>query len=308
MPPAAGAPLQNEWALFPLYPMICKLIAAIVPGADASPERLIAICLLVSNLALIGALVLLYRLSLRVLGTHEAAERTNWYLLLSPPGFYFSAAYTESTFLLLSVAVLLAASRERWASAALLAAFLTATRPLGVMIGVPLLLLYLRSVRWRLSAIRPAILWLCLVPAGIAAHLLYCYLQTGDFLAPVHVQTNWGRETSWPWESLLNPTEDSRYVNMMDRIVTLSCLALSFLAIFRLPPGYGLYGLLLLLPPLCTGSLLSITRYCVVAFPAFMMLAILSGRFRHLDPAVRAVLMALQIVLFVAWCRFYWVG
>ena len=73
----------------------------------------------------------------------DAARRTVVLIAFFPAAVFFSAAYTESLFLALSVGVLLAARRERWALAGALGALAAATRSMGVLLIVPALLMYL---------------------------------------------------------------------------------------------------------------------------------------------------------------------
>ena len=60
-----------------------------------------------------------------------------------PAALFFSAVYSESLFLLLSVGAVLAARQGRWAWAGALAALAALTRNSGVLLLVPLALLFL---------------------------------------------------------------------------------------------------------------------------------------------------------------------
>jgi hypothetical protein len=65
----------------------------------------------------------------------------------APMAFFFSAVYSESLYLALSVGVFLCARRGRWASAALLAALASATRSTGIVLMLPIVMLYLYGPR-----------------------------------------------------------------------------------------------------------------------------------------------------------------
>ena len=115
---------SNNLAFFPLYPLMIRAVG-FVTGSDVTAGLLISF----ASFAL--ALLLLHRLTELELG-RRAADATVLLLAFAPLSFFFSAIYTESLFLLLSVAAVLAARRERWAVAGILAGLATLTRPTGV--------------------------------------------------------------------------------------------------------------------------------------------------------------------------------
>ncbi len=91
-------------AFFPLYPYIVKALAfPFDPNFSHNAVPLI-IGILVSNAFFLAALYLLYKLVRLALADEAVAERSILYLLLFPTGFFFSALYTESTFLFFAVA------------------------------------------------------------------------------------------------------------------------------------------------------------------------------------------------------------
>jgi hypothetical protein len=151
-------------------------------------------------------------------------------------GFYFSAVYSESLYLALSVGLFLCARRGRWGSAAMLGALASATRSTGVVLILPLLLLYLYGPREdrdpeRRAAQRPHALvarrslaacahsllaglidtlrpryflrrdalWLALVPLGLVLYMAHLALAGGDPLAPFHAEAVWKRHFAGPY-------------------------------------------------------------------------------------------------------------
>jgi Gpi18-like mannosyltransferase len=95
----------DEFAFFPLFPYTIKAVAALVP----IPPVLVA--LLLVNIALLGALLVLYRLSERCLG---AAIARNVVLLtcLNPMAIFLAIPYTESFYLLFTALTLAALVRR----------------------------------------------------------------------------------------------------------------------------------------------------------------------------------------------------
>ena len=102
----------DDMAFLPLYPLAVHLVSGMTPtGCLASPY--LSTCatvggLVVSNAALLIALLLLFDLARRRYGK-STAWRVALLLLVSPISIFLSGVYTEATFLLLDRAGLLAA-------------------------------------------------------------------------------------------------------------------------------------------------------------------------------------------------------
>jgi hypothetical protein len=118
----------------------------------------------------------------------EAARSASLLLSLTPFGFFVSAAYTVSTFLLLAVAALALGQAGRWRWAALAAGLASGTRLFGLALAPSLLL----AAKRRNAPLRDLIAICILAPAGAAAFFLYCARALGDLLAPIHAQQGWG--------------------------------------------------------------------------------------------------------------------
>jgi hypothetical protein len=308
-----GGGVQGRPAFFPLYPM---LIAGLGGFADLGLSVVVA-CV-ISLAALLGALYLLHRLTALELG-EGAARATVRLLAFSPVAFFFSAPYTESLFLLLSVASLYAARRDRWALAGVLAALASATRNVGALLIVPLAIMYLyRDGRWVRP--RPSLLWVALAPAGVAAFSAYLKAEVNDLQAWRHAQVHFGRpETVTPLETIdrhLDATVDaiggSAPGELHLPIVLATCFlvfaAIAVVGVFRsLPIAYGAYSLCLLVPaltlPLNDNPLGGFPRYTLVVFPLFMWLGLRCERSGWTDRAVLGftALLAVMAAAFASW-------
>jgi Gpi18-like mannosyltransferase len=300
---------QSNIAFFPLYPYLVKLLALLIPGSQTRPRVLLLIGVIVSNLFLVGALLLLHKLIVTTFNDQSLAQRSIQYLLFFPTGFFFSCFYTESAFLFLSVAAIYAATRRSWAAAGLSGGLLALTRPVGVLVIIPLAWLYLESLDWKLVKIRMNILWLLLVPAGLFSFLLVAYKLSGDFLAPLHVQQAWQRKFVMPWQTLISPFGGNASVTFIEQVLVVGFIALALLSLLKLPSAsYGLYSLLLIVVPLTSGTLMSTSRYLVVVFPVFILMAIWGGRISMVDRTLKTVFLTLQVLFMTAWCQFYWVA
>ena len=224
--PDLGALTASRTAFFPLYPLGVRGLA------DLGLAPVIAAVVL-SIAALAAGLYGLHRLTtlevarLQLPGGGEVARLTVLLSAFAPMAFYFSAVYSESLYLALSVGVFLCARRGRWASAATLGALASATRSTGVLLIFPVVLLYLygpradrdpdrapdgrrmvgegltvpsllRALRPRYRVRRDA-LWLALAPAGLALYMTHLALAGGDALAPFHAEAVWNRHFAGPY-------------------------------------------------------------------------------------------------------------
>lgn len=286
-------------AFFPVYPLLVRALKFVVGDAQVAS-------LLVSNGCLIAASLLLVRL-LRLDYDELVCRRAITFLMFNPVSFFLSAAYSESTFLLLSIGALLAARQHKWLLAAICGGCLTATRAPGLMIGAPLLTEY--ALQWRERGVaiwqfvQPKLFWLALVPAGLAVHLLYFYIKRGDFFLPMHAQASgWKKTLTWPWQTFLHPDNFSpSHIPLYQAIVGFA-LVLAIAGFFlKLRPTYLVYVVVAMLFYLAWGSLEGLPRYVSVLFPLQLVLALSSLRWSWLYEPLLAFsigLLALCTVLF----------
>jgi len=195
-------------AFFPLYPLLARGLGEL-GGGGAGAVLLAAYA--VSLAAFFAALVLLYRLTTLELG-RRAAWPTLLLLCVFPASLYFGAPYSESLFLLCSIGAFYAARTGSWAWAGVAAAGASATRSAGILLLLPLAVMYLYGPRADAPArassrlggfaprygLQPNALWLALAPAGLLAYAAYLGLTYGDPLSFSHVQEFWNRDFAGP--------------------------------------------------------------------------------------------------------------
>jgi Mannosyltransferase (PIG-V) len=282
----------REWAFFPLYPWVLHPVAVVlhvlhVPGNVAEIAGV-----LVSHVALFGALVYLYRLVCGELNT-QAAQRAVTYLLIFPASLFLSAVYPEGLFTLLSVGAFYHARRRQWAVAGLMAAGAVLTRGQGIFLLFPLILEFAAAHRARhrwLDANLYTGLWLGLPLVALVGYALYSHALTGYWLAFSTSASNvWGRRLTPPIYPLvryvLAPTLGSAFnfdFASLNFAVAVGFLILGVVAWRRLPAMYAVWLWIGVLVPLSSGGhqLTSLTRYVAPLFPAFVALAAWSLRLR----------------------------
>ena len=280
---ADGYPHKTEAAYFPVYPLLVHAIGFVTRSNVIAA----AMCSLVAFLV---ALAALHRLTALELGP-AAARRTVLLLAFFPTALFFSAAYTEALFLALSVGVFLAAREERWAVAGVLGALGAATRSGGVLLLVPVAIMYFASPERRRRPWPGSAAWLLLIPCGLVAYLVACQVMLGDAFAPWHAQAHFQRTFAGPFSSVWRGFGESGDAvgaivgghGTFGSLRKLALLATALAALAatagvfrRLPLPYGLYALLALAAGLSTPQaghpLSSSPRYVLVVFPLFMWL------------------------------------
>jgi len=150
--------------------------------------------MLISNIALLGALFVIYQLAAEI-GGDEVAQRTLVYLCIFPTAFFFFPAYNESLFILLTAGAFLAMRRQRWWLAALLGLFAATTRSVGVLLVIPYLFEVWQAYHQQLASWRQSVsrlLLVVLIPLGLGLYALYCWNIRGNPLAFAVVQSHWG--------------------------------------------------------------------------------------------------------------------
>ena len=300
----------KDIAFFPLYPLLIRIVGHLIG------DHLVA-GLLISNLAFFVALAYLYALTKKEFGDESTAFHAVFYTAIFPTAIFFSAIYTESLFLCLTVASVYYARRGNYITAGIIGALAALTRVEGVLVALPLAYEVWRGWRegQRTAAVRGAI-GLALVPAGLGVYMAYLYALVGDPMAFQKIQVDWNRHLSPPWVSVYNtfhqiaihPLASPATVNhLIELAFTFTFLMLMVISFQVLRPSYALYFAASLLVPMSTASLMSMPRFELVMFPAFMLLA-LWGRRAVVNSAIVSLflpLLGLFTVLFADW---YWLA
>lgn len=299
---------SSNIAFFPLYPYTVKYLSFLIPESSRSVENIFVLGVFVSNIMFLFALALLYKLIKLQFDDSEVARRSVLYLLIFPTSFFFSCFYTESAFLLISIGCFYAAHKRAWLLSSIFGALLTLCRPLGILVIIPLIYMYFKSINWQVRRIQWKILYFLLIPMSFFSFLLSIYHVTNNLFAPMQIQQAWNRSFTLPWITIINPNMDWGYITHIDRSVTLAFIFLTIISVIILKSiSYSIYSFLLLLPPLCTGTLLSMSRYVVIIFPIFITMAFL-GKRKIIDQFFMIIFLILQSLFMISWSQFYWVA
>jgi len=304
-------------AFFPLYPGAVHVVGVVLGGAYGLAA------LLVSSAAFFGALILLHRLVAADFD-EAVARRAVVYTALAPFAFFLLAPFSESLFLALSVAAVLAARRRHFVIAGVCAALATACRLQGLALLVPLAVEAVMDVRRRRSndgergrhGFHPGHLGVLMPLGALALVLLYLGAQTslaGGFFA---VETRyWSVHLAAPWtvaahslQAIAGGGHPEEVANLAVGILLLALLPVMWR---RLPRSYTLYAAALAVPLWFHENgyspMMSAGRFSSVIFPVFVLLAVASpGRRRQ--RAAMTLLAALLVAFFLNFTRYHFVG
>jgi Gpi18-like mannosyltransferase len=325
-------------AFFPLYPLLLRGVAWFLDG------QIELAGVLISNVALLGALVILYQL-VQLDFPRAVARRALLYLALFPTAYYLGAVYSESLFLLVSVGALYAARRDWWWIAGLLGFLAALTRSQGVLLLVPLAILFIRQQGWHPLRWQSNPISIALVPAGLMVYMAYLRRLWNDPLVMLSAQKGWDRYSANPIETLqagvaavdgcavrnwnagvdfcwsdralqhpgIGILRDFNWrwafseSNFSELAATVFLIVVTIVALRRLPLAYSAYlaaGLILpLWSPSAVHPLMSMHRFTLTLFPAFIVLALLAQRrWAHgAIVAISALLLAFLTMQFASW-------
>lgn len=296
---------DDVFAFFPLYPLLSRGLSELT----AWPVYVSGI--VIANLAVIGALLLLYKVYYQKLG-REPLSIAVILLAVWPSSIFLSSFYSESLYLLFVVWSFQYFRRGNMPLSGVTGALVSATRPTGLV----LLPAFAAEALWKERRITWPMLWLLLIAAGVAGYSIFCLFQTGDPLFFSHIQKNWNRALSSPWPVFLDHfstmvqsnhlTNEVSFVFLLDMLSALFALALIPYVWKRLGMAEALFVLGTLVLTFSTGSTRSLTRFTLTLFPLFLVLGdMLQGRWRVVVALVM-VLMTLSVFTTVEFAVWMW--
>lgn len=317
----------NSQAFFPLYPLLIKFFN-VLPKNSALDLRVFVdpsyfhTGLILSNVFFFFAILYFYKLLRR-----DFNKKVSFWsvilLLLFPTSFFFGAIYSESLFLLLTVASIYYARKRNFLLAGILAGLASATRILGLAL-LPLIFvefyLYLKSGK-KIAIVEKikSILGMIVAPAGAVLYMIYLKITAGNYLYFLAVQPGFGAERS-AQPFILLPQVIYRYLKIFLTVYPISIEYLNAVLefVFALVPilllvlfwkkmrlSYWLFTLVVLILPTLTGTFSSMPRYALMGFLLFPWIASRLGKYFVFVSIILGFLGAILVALFT---RGYWVA
>lgn len=267
---------QFEQAFFPLYPLLIRWLGKLLGG------NFVFAGLLISNISLFFILVIFWKLLKKIKIKEETIKWTLAFLLFFPTSFYFGSIYTESLFMLL---VFLTFFTTALYSTVVFASLASATKLVGAFL---------------------------LAPIGLFAYMVYLWRTYGDPLMFIHAQPAFGANRSggeiillpqvlWRYFKIFTTVSYDNYdfwIALIEVIFLISVLVLLWIAWRKnLPKSWILFSLAAVIAPTLTGTLSSMPRYVLIAFPIYVVLAKFSRKWRYL------LLVTCYLLLVRAFCK-----
>ena len=297
---------------FPLYPLLMRAVA-LVTGQTDSNAGLAVIGIALSVIMFLASVAVLARLAGEIL-PHDDARYAVMLFAVAPFAFFYTAAYTESLFVLEVLGAIWFARREQWWRAALVAAAASSTRLVGLSVIAGVL-----YAAWRAGVRLPRLVALAVTgSAGFLTFMVYLWIKFDNATAYFDTQSRWGGwdEHVWFYVKLFvqHPREalsgDPRHLIIIGN-VALGLIALALLPaiIRRLDSATAGISLLLIVGQFLI-TWVSLGRYLMPAIGLYFAVAILTGRATRLAWARESIL-ALSLIsmsaLAILYAHGFWV-
>ena len=309
--PASPSP-DGGIGFFPLYPLLMRAVAT-VTGQTDSNGGLAVIGIVISIACFLAATALLAKLAAETLPIDDA--RFAVLLFASAPfAFFYTAAYTESLFVLEVVAAIWFARKEQWWRAAIVAALASATRLVGLAVIGGII-----YAAWRAGKRLPNLVGLAAVGAsGFIAFMLYLWARFDNPTAYFDTQAKWGgwREHVWYYVKLFltRPREalqgDPRHLIIIGNVALgLIALALVPVIVRRLDPATAGISVLLIVGQFLI-TWVSLGRYLMPAIGIYFAAALLTStttRAYWLRETILAISLVTLTALALLYAHGFWV-
>jgi Gpi18-like mannosyltransferase len=293
--------VEERWIVFyPLYPWLVRACAFVLR------DGLVA-AFFVSTVASLAAGLLLYRLA-RLDEEEATARAAVFFLFVFPTSYFLHIGYTESLFIALAVGSFLAARERRWPLAGALGALAAMSRVNGLLL-IPALAFEVwdeyrnEGRRWRWEC-----LWVLAVALGFGVYLLINWKVFGYPLQFLNMQEQyWSKSLTWPWVGISaawdstwgRAPSEAQMVGWQEFLFVMLGLGMTVWAWLRLRASYAAWMTLNWLLWTSTKFVLSVPRYTLVLFPAYILFARAAGS-RAVWGAVITVWSLLFLALFAA--------
>jgi Gpi18-like mannosyltransferase len=299
-----------QYAFFPLYPLLIKLLHSII-------QNYLLSAILISAVSTFFGLHLLYRMltedfnkqSLRSKDLKKLALKVSLALLFFPTSFFFLTAYSEGLFFFLSIAAFYLFRKNKLFWATIVLGLVSATRIAGLAVVAAIWIdIFTREGLSRKNWI------ILLAPFGFVLYCIYLFQQTGDPFYFITAENHWQRSLVTPgigfWEAIKNITGSGfltvDFNILLDLLFAIFGVGFAVRAFRFLPLYLSVYALLSVLLPLFTPTLSSMPRFLLPVFPIFILIALIKNNYLQLGFQVFSLLLlGIFAALFAAG---YWVS
>lgn len=296
-----GYAYQYTQAFFPLYPMLIKLVSFLTFG-----NYLLA-GLLISNISFLASLIVFHKLITKIYNP-KIALWSIIFLLTFPTSFYFGAVYTEGLFFLMIIlSFYLLEQNKNW-QASIIGVFASGTRLVGIFLS--LLVFSKKDYKFR----KPFLL----VPLGLIFYMIYLHFKFNNAFYFLTAQTAFGQnreaakiillpQVLYRWVNQLLSTHGLVFVNSAFELsTTIFAIVLLVIGLKTIKKEWIIFSAFAVIIPTLTGSLASMPRYILVAFPVLVVLAQIKSNFvKTIIAIIFLICLTFTTALFT---RGYWIA
>jgi len=300
-------------AFFPVYPILIRAIS------NFFSNNFLVAALALSNVSFIAGLYFAYKTALTF--NKDKAWLFILFYLSFPTSFFFTAVYTEGLFFLLFYSYIYFLKKKEFGTAAIIAAFASATRFIGIFFFIPMLFSLINEKKNKLHK-----LVLSISPfIGFLLYACYLYFSTGNPFFFFTSQTAFGANRST--HLILLPQVYYRYLKIFltanydfayllaafEVLVFTFCLVVILLycrSVFKKKDWFflsiGIFSLINIILPTLTGTFSSIARYALFSPAVFFYLANIKNTLVKRDLII--ISFFIQLLLFSFFAQGYFVG
>ncbi|MBN2045515.1 MAG: hypothetical protein JW757_10885 [Anaerolineales bacterium] len=267
------SPGGAEISFPPVYAILVGALGRILGGAYLPAS------LLISWVSLAIACALIYD-EFQAYTDAESSLRAVKYLLIFPTAFFFFAGYTESIFLVFLVLAMRGARKEIWWQAGMFGLLASMTRFIGIFVAIPFAWIWFQKPlkeKVRIAA------WLSPIPIVFLGWIWLTDKLYG--LNPISAGLKfWYIKTDWPWVGLFGSIKslieepkffgNYQYADVLSVFLFMAAVIYAFRKKW-IPEALFMGSLMVvfLIKVLEFDLLISTSRYVLVLYPSFLLLA-----------------------------------
>lgn len=297
---SVGYAYQFTQAFFPLYPLLIRMLSL------ATGFNFVISGLFISNIAFLFGLVFFYKLIMEIYDT-KIAKWSCIYLVTFPTSFYFGSIYTEGIFFLFTTASFYLLNKNRIFFASIVGFAAALTRLVGVFLSISL------QNRKKINLIP-----LLIIPLGLLTYMIYLKITFNNPFYFLTSQSAFGQgrttteiillpQVLFRWIKQITTTNGLTLFNACFEFVsTVLVLLLLVLSLKKVKKEWVAFSFFSVITPTLTGSLTSMPRYILIAFPMFIVLATIKNIYVRL--VILIIFSILLVVSTALFTRGYWIA
>lgn len=297
-----GYTKQFTQAFFPFYPLLISFFSF-----GFIPKLVVGV--LINNLGLFVGLIFLQNI---IQNNFKKIDYRYVILifLAYPFSFFFNAVYNEGIFFALILICFQSYQYRRTLMMILTGIFACTTRLAGIYLIPSLAVFTLLDQKRKKTS---SLMAISFISFGLIIYMIYLEIKFGDYLYFITSQNYFGNARSS--DLVLLPQVIYRYIKIILSIsvtsnafiiaITEFFVAIVFLIlpiIFhkKIPIGYIIFSLLVVIVPSLTGTFGSMPRYALMSFPVFILIGFLSQKYKMLLITVFVILQLYFLSLFIS--------